>query len=137
MPDSCLFCRLVKNEIPSYTVYEDGETRAFFDIGPSAPGHTMVILKKHGVTILDHSTDELGKLMNSVQKVVRGLAKTLKTEVFTIGINHGEELGVHHLHVHVIPRFQDDRGGVIQSIVRNEPKEGLTELLEKVRKNME
>ena len=132
----CLFCRLVKNEIPSYTVYEDKETRAFLDIQPCAPGHIMVILKKHGVTVLDYSSEELGKLFASVQKVLGALTKTFRTDVFTIGINHGEEAGVHHLHVHIIPRFPDDRGGVIQSIVRKEITMPLTEVCEKIKKHI-
>jgi len=134
--NSCLFCRLVANEIPSYTVYEDGETRAFLDILPRSPGHTMVVLKKHGETIHDYSKNEMGDLWQTVQKVTKGLEKTFHTTVFTIGINHGEEAGVHHLHVHIIPRFPDDGGGVIQSIVQKEGKEGLTEVQKKIKKNM-
>jgi len=133
---TCLFCRLVQNEIPSYTVYEDERTRAFLDIEPRAPGHTMVVLKKHGITVLDYSQDELGRLFASVQKIIQALTKTFKTDVFTIGINHGEEAGVHHLHVHVIPRFPDDKGGVIQSIVKNEGKEGLLEIQKKIVSNV-
>ena len=130
--NSCLFCRLVANEIPSYTVYEDEETRAFLDILPCTPGHTMVILKKHGESILDYSKEELGILWATVQKVTKALERTFKTSVFTMGINHGEEAGVHHLHVHVLPRFPDDGGGVIQSIVHSEPKEGLLEVQKKI-----
>jgi len=103
---------------------------------PSAPGHTMVILKKHGVTVLDYSQEELGQLFLSVQKVTRALTASYKTDVFTIGINHGEEAGVHHLHIHIIPRFPDDRGGVIQSIVNKEGKEGLTDVQKKIKMNI-
>jgi histidine triad (HIT) family protein len=88
---NCLFCRLVTNEIPSYTVHEDSETRAFLDIMPCTPGHTMVILKKHGDTILDYTDEELGSLWRAVQKVTKALEKTFKTRIFTIGINHGEK----------------------------------------------
>jgi len=128
----CLFCRLVHNEIPSYTVYEDGKARAFLDIMPRTIGHTIVILKNHGDTILDYSPAELGFLWGAVQKVTKALGKTFKTQIFTIGINHGEETGVHHLHVHIIPRFSDDGGGVIQSIVKKEGKEGLGEVQKKI-----
>lgn len=133
---SCLFCRLVNNEIPSYTVYEDTDTRAFLDIMPCAPGHTMVILKKHGETIFDYSEKEMGVLWATVQKVTKALQDAFKTKIFTIGINHGEAAGVHHLHVHVIPRFSDDGGGVIQSIVKKEPEAGLTEMQEKIVQNI-
>jgi len=134
--DKCLFCRIIENEIPSYTVYEDKHTRAFLDIYPSVPGHTVVILKKHGWTILDHTPEELSHLLATAQKVVRALTIVYKTEVFTLGINHKEEQGVHHLHIHVLPRFSDDEGGVIQSIVEKNVKEPLPEIAEKIKKAM-
>jgi len=134
--DNCLFCQIVRNEVPSYTVYEDEQARAFLDIFPSTPGHVVVILKKHGWTILDYSPKELSHLMETVQKVVRALIVSFKTEVFTLGVNHKEEQGVHHLHIHVLPRFPDDGGGVIQSIVETNGKEPLTEIAEKIKKVM-
>lgn len=133
---TCLFCRVVANEIPSYTVYENESTRAFLDIMPCSPGHTMVILKNHGETLLDYEDEALKNLFSTVKIVTRALAKTFKTDVFTIGINHGEEAGVHHLHVHIIPRFPDDRGGVIQSIVHKEGKVGLVDVQAKIVANI-
>lgn len=133
----CLFCKIVRNEIPSYTLYEDTETRAFLDIMPCAPGHTMVILKKHGETILDYSKEELAALMETVKKMTRSLQSAFHTDIVTMGINHGEPSGVHHLHVHIIPRFSDDRGGVIQSIVKNESEEDLTSIQEKIKTYIE
>ena len=134
--DNCLFCKIVANTSPSYTVSEDEYTRAFLDIFPATTGHVVVILKKHGWTILDYSPEELSYLLSSVQKVVRALTATYKTDVFTLGINHKEEQGVHHLHMHVFPRFPDDGGGVIQSIVEKGAKEPLTEIAEKIKKEI-
>jgi len=132
----CLFCKIVRNEIPSYTLYEDEQTWAFLDIMPRTIGHTIVILKKHGDTILDYSPAELGVLWGTVQKVTEALKKTFKTEIFTIGINHGEVTGVHHHHVHIIPRFSDDGGGVIQSVVKKEGKVGLQEVQKRIKGNI-
>ncbi len=134
--DDCLFCKIVTNETPSHTVYEDEYTRAFLDIFPSTTGHVAVILKKHGWTILDYSPEQLSHLMETVQKVVIGLTKVYKTEIFTIGTNHKEPLGVHHLHIHVLPRFPDDKGGVIQSIVEKEVKEALPAIADKIKKEI-
>src|SRR5260221_8896440 len=121
--ENCLFCRLVRKEIPSLAVYEDNKTIAFMELNPSAPGHVMVILKKHGNNILEYSQDELGKLMGSVQKVTKKIEKALAPDSITIGINHKERRGVPHLHVHLIPRWEKDKGGIIQSVVKNPPKE--------------
>lgn len=131
---NCIFCKIFRNEAPSYKVYEDEETLAFLDIRQSAPGHTMVIPKKHGYSILDYSEKELGKLMSSVQKVAIKIEKALKTDWITIGINHEEKRGVPHLHVHLVPRWDDDKGGIIQSIVKNTPKEPLESIADKLRK---
>ncbi len=134
--DECLFCKLIANKVPSYTVYEDQYSRAFLDIFPSTSGHVVVILKKHGWTILDYTPEELSHLMETVQKVVRALTKVYTTEVFTIGTNHKEPLGVHHLHIHVLPRFPDDKGGVIQLVVEKEVKEALPAIAEKIKKEI-
>lgn len=114
--DTCIFCKLVRNQIPSYTVYEDGDTRAFLDIYGATDGHTMVVLKKHGETIFSYTPDELGKLWVSVQKVAAATEKAFDTRILSIGINHGEPEGVKHLHVHILPRFEGDGGGIMQSL---------------------
>lgn len=112
----CIFCKLVANEIPSYTVYEDEQTRAFLDIYGATDGHTMVVLKKHGETILSYTPQELSDLWASMQKVAAAIEKAFETSILTIGINHGEPQGVKHLHIHIMPRFEGDGGGIIQSL---------------------
>ena len=97
-----LFCKLVNKEIPSLVVYEDDDTISFMELNPSAPGHVMVILKRHGNNILEYSQDELGKLMGSVQKVTKKIEKALNPDSISIGINHKERQGVPHLHVHLL-----------------------------------
>jgi histidine triad (HIT) family protein len=131
--ESCIFCKLVNNEIPSLRVYEDDNTIAFMELNPSAPGHVMVILKKHGNNILEYSQKELGILMGSVQKVTEKIEKALQPDSLTIGINHKERRGVPHLHVHLIPRWENDKGGIIQSVVRNKPKEKREVIAEKIK----
>lgn len=130
--DVCIICKIIKKEIPSYKIFEDEDTIAFLDIYPSAPGHTMVSLKKHGLTILDYSQDELGKLWVTVQKVDKALIKSFNTKLITIGVNQFEEGGVPHLHVHLIPRWKGDGGGIIQTVVKNPPKESLEKIAEKI-----
>lgn len=112
----CIFCKLVANEIPSYTVFEDEWSRAFLDIFGATDGHTMVVLKKHGETLLSYTPKELGFLWTSVQKVAAAIEKAYDTPILTIGINHGEPQGVKHLHIHIMPRFEGDKGGIIQSL---------------------
>lgn len=129
----CIFCKIIRKEIPSHTVYEDEHSLAFLDITASAPGHTMVILKKHGVSILDYSPDELGFAMGTVQIMAQKIQEVLKCESITIGINHLEPTGVKHLHIHLIPRFANDNGHALQGVVKNPPKESLEAIAEKLR----
>lgn len=131
--DDCLFCKLVAGNIPSLKVYEDDATVSFLELTPSAPGHVMVILKKHGNNILEYTQDELGMLMGSVQKVARKIENSLRPDSITIGINHKERRGVPHLHVHLIPRWETDKGHVIQGVVKNEAKESREAIAEKIK----
>lgn len=134
--NDCIFCKVVANEVPSYTIYEDSQTRAFLDIFGVTDGHTLVVLKKHGDTILDYSSSEIGKLWASVQKIAGAIEKAFSTEILSIGINHGEPKGVHHLHVHVMPRYKDDNGGIMQDLPRRKRSQELAEVMKKIKKQI-
>lgn len=114
--NDCIFCKLIAKELPSYPVYEDEETFAFLDIFGATDGHTMVIPKRHGQTLLEYSEDELKAVMGTVKKVASAIEKAYGTTILSIGINHGEPQGVKHLHVHIMPRFEGDQGGIMQSL---------------------
>ncbi|UCG94942.1 MAG: HIT family protein [archaeon] len=130
----CLFCKMVRGELVTDKVYEDGETLAFLDANPSAPGHTLVVPKEHKETLLDMNDGEVSALFRTVKKVTGMIQKNLKPEGFNIGINHGNIAGarVPHLQVHIIPRFKDDKGGMIQMIVSNKPKEDNPSIARKI-----
>jgi histidine triad (HIT) family protein len=131
----CLFCKIAKKEIPAEIVYENDKTLAILDINPHSPGHTMVLSKFHSLTILDLPEEEVGPLFSAVKKVTEMIQKALKPEGFTIGINHGKISGqvIDHLHIHVIPRFKNDGGGSVHSVVNNPPKESLKEIANKIK----
>ncbi len=124
----CLFCKLVHKQIPALVVYETDQTIAFLELMPSAPGHTMVIHKNHGRSIQDYSQQELGEVMQSVQVVSHKIESALHTDSITIGINHKEQQGVPHLHVHLIPRWEKDKGHVIQGVVHHSSEQSREEI---------
>lgn len=132
--DNCVFCKLVRKEIPANIVFENKDIISFLELNQSVEGHVMVILKKHGKSILDYNESELGKLMMGVSLISQKVQTTFNTDSLTIGINHLEKRGVPHLHVHIIPRFDNDNGGVIQSIVSGEIINSREEIAEKIRK---
>ncbi len=132
----CIFCKIIANDVPSYTVFENESTRAFLDIMPSAPGHTVVTAKRHADKVFDYTKKELGEVMQAVSLVAAGLEKTFNTKILSIGINHGEPSGVRHLHVHIIPRTANDRGGVMQSLVKIPINETLEEIRDSIKKHI-
>jgi histidine triad (HIT) family protein len=106
----CLFCKIVANKIPATKVYEDEEVLAFMDIGPIINGHTLVIPKKHHDPVTDTPDELLGKLHQIAKKVARAQMNGLGAEGVNIMQNNGTAAGqvVPHIHIHVIPRFNDD-----------------------------
>lgn len=129
----CIFCKVTKKEVPGYFVLEEKDYVAFLDIFGSAPGHTMVVPRKHGYSILDYSEEELGKFMVGVKKVAEKIKKALSSDSITIGINHFEKNGVPHLHIHLIPRFEHDGGKVIQNVVKQPMEEDLGTIAQRIR----
>ncbi len=132
--EDCIFCKIAVKKNPAFVVYEDEETMAFLDVTPRAEGHTMVIPKQHYATLVDLPESEVKALFLAVKSVSELLLKNLNAEGLTIGINHGAVSGqvVGHLHVHVLPRFSNDGGGMIQSIVHQPPTSSLGDTLKKI-----
>ncbi len=130
----CLFCKIASREIPAETIYEDAHALAFLDIHPRAAGHSVVIPKAHRETLADLKEEELAPLFSAVQRVMELLSKALHPDGFTIGVNHGKAAGqeVAHLHVHVIPRFKNDKGGSLQSVVHAPSEEPLASICRKI-----
>lgn len=118
---NCIFCKIVSGEIPNYTVYQDNHALAFLDIHPHAKGHTVVIPKIHAETIFDMNEELFKEMAPAIQKTAEILQHKLNPDGFSIGWNHGEAGGqvVPHLHVHIMPRWKNDGGGNIHSIVNN------------------
>ena len=138
MSDSCIFCRIARGEVPSHSVYEDERTLAFLDINPSAPGHTLIIPKAHVARVEDLSHEDAVALFSTLHRLVGGIQKAVEAPASSVGINNGPESGqeVPHVHIHVIPRFRGDRGGIMQDLVRSTGRssgEDLQEIAKRIR----
>lgn len=114
--NDCIFCKILAKEMPAHVIYEDEHVLAFLDIFGATDGHVLVIHKRHEDKITGYDTSELGVLFSAVAKVSGAVERAFGTTILTIGINHGEPEGVHHAHIHVMPRFSGDGGGIIQSL---------------------
>lgn len=101
----CLFCKIIKGEIPSNKVYEDELVYAFYDIDPQAPTHFLVVPKEHIASALEID-DKNSHIVGYVFKVVAKLAKELgfADEGYRIVNNCGKDGGqtVGHLHFHIL-----------------------------------
>lgn len=101
----CIFCRIVKKEIPAKTVYEDEQLIAFYDINPQAPVHILIIPKKHIPTVLDADKED-ANLLGSMILLANQLAKNEKIDQsgFRLVLNCNRAAGqaVFHIHLHLL-----------------------------------
>ena len=103
--DDCIFCRIIRGELPSSKVYEDDRVLAFYDIRPRAPVHVVVIPKLHIPTLMDvqeNQIEYLHAMMAAAPKIAR--LKGIDGRGFRIMLNCNREGGqvVFHLHLHVL-----------------------------------
>lgn len=107
---SCLFCKIISGEIPSYKVYEDENCLAFLDIAPVNPGHTLVVSKKHFANMEETPEEALCQVIGAVKKVGKALKGGLGVDGYNINVNNDPIAGqiIPHLHFHIIPRHKGD-----------------------------
>lgn len=109
--ENCIFCKIIKKEIPSYKVYEDAEIYAFLDITQTTKGHTLVIPKKHVQDIFALEEQLASQLFAKIPQIARGLEKALPEMAGLNLINNNKELAyqsVFHSHIHLIPRYSSE-----------------------------
>jgi histidine triad (HIT) family protein len=106
----CVFCRIVKGEIPCAKIYEDDEVLAFLDLAPVRPGHSLVIPKKHYDNLLDTPESFGPCLLSALAGVGAALMKAAGAQGFNVLQNNFPASGqaVFHAHWHVIPRVEGD-----------------------------
>ncbi len=105
----CIFCKIIKGELPSYTIYEDDIIKVIMNINPDTNGHLLVLPKKHYENILDIDEDIIIHSIKIVRtKLYKKLKKDLKCKGLTLAQNN--ELGqeIKHYHIHLIPRYEND-----------------------------
>ncbi|MBQ6334717.1 MAG: HIT family protein [Erysipelotrichaceae bacterium] len=106
----CIFCEIIKGNIPSKKVYEDEDILAILDISQTTKGHTLVMPKKHYENFLEMPKDEYASLMAKVQDLAKQIINNLEAKGCNILINTNEVAGqsVMHCHVHIIPRYDEN-----------------------------
>ena len=123
--DDCIFCKIARGDIPSATIYEDGDFRVILDLGPASKGHALILPKEHYKDLCE------------ADSAVTAKKESLNASGFNVVQNNGESAGqtVFHLHVHVIPRYE--RGpAMVQWIPGTVDAEELERTAEIVRKGL-
>ena len=107
--EDCIFCKIVKGDIPSIKIYEDGHVFAFMDINPVSEGHALVIPKTHVENLWEIPEAELSAVHTASKKIVHAMARAMgPVSVAAVQLNgRGVNQVVMHYHLHLIPRASD------------------------------
>jgi histidine triad (HIT) family protein len=109
-PADCIFCKIVRGEIPAAKVFESDAVIAFLDIQPAAPGHLLIVPKSHHTSLLD-TPDAVARELGAVlPRLVRAVRTATDAPALNVIANTGREAGqsVDHVHFHLIPRRAGD-----------------------------
>ena len=119
--EDCIFCKIINKEISNYTVHEDKNSLAFLDINPCCQGHTVVIPKNHVETPFSMSHKDFLELFKSVKNTMEVIDRVLHPDGYNVGWNQMSAGGqvVPHIHIHIMPRWKEDGGGSMHTIIKN------------------
>lgn len=107
--NDCIFCKIIKKELPSKTIYEDNLIKVIMNINPSTDGHLLVLPKEHYINIMDIKEEIIIHSFKVIRDTLYPLLKEkLNCQGLTIAENN--ELGqeIRHFHIHLTPRYPDD-----------------------------
>ncbi len=108
--EECIFCKIIKGEIPSFKVYEDDKVFAFLDINPISPGHTLIIPKNHAVNLWDIPQEDLMAIQKAAKKIAAAIKEVLGVDGIVSMQLSGKAVHqvVMHYHLHLVPRKEDE-----------------------------
>lgn len=132
----CIFCKIVKREIPAKIIAETEKSLAFIDAFPLTKGHSLVIPKNHYQKVQDITPDDNADLFETVRKVISRVDKISNATL--LAVHNGKESGqeIPHVHVHLIPRSVEDSAGPVHNMFKDGPKlseSDLNQLQEKLK----
>jgi histidine triad (HIT) family protein len=138
--EDCIFCKIIKGDIPCAKVFENEHVLAFLDISQVSKGHTLVIPKDHKENVYELTPE----IAQEIFKVVPQISNSIKEQFSPVGLNllnnNGEHAGqaVFHYHLHIIPRYGkgDGFGVVWKSHANDYSPEKLTEIANQISSNL-
>ncbi len=103
--NGCIFCKILKGEIPSKKIYEDDKVIAILDVNPVVDGHTLIIPKTHITDFKEMPDDLIAHVYHVANKLTDLLMDKLDAKGITLGVNYGETQMVKHFHMHLLPNY--------------------------------
>ena len=108
--NNCIFCKLANGDIPTKSIYEDNDFKVILDADPATKGHALILPKNHFANLFEIDDEVAAKALPLAKKIAKNMMDKLGCAGINIVQNNGEAAGqtVHHFHIHVIPRYEDD-----------------------------
>ena len=101
----CIFCKIIKGDIPSYTIYEDEIVKVILDINPLSNGHMLIIPKTHYEDLTKIPDELLIHINDVVKEIMPTLMAKMKAKSFSTRVNYGESQAIKHYHMHLLPNY--------------------------------
>lgn len=138
MSESCIFCSIIAGQETVARIYRDSNFLVIMDKYPINPGHTLVMPTKHYENLLQMPSAEVGRLYALVPAVAKAVVSAVKADGFNVGQNNGIAANqiVPHVHVHVVPRFNDDSPDGKWPARRVAPQKELAEIARKIKQEI-
>ncbi|MCT4596638.1 MAG: HIT family protein [Vallitalea sp.] len=130
---NCLFCNVANNSMESATIFENSEFKVVLDPFPASKGHTLIIPKEHIENIYELDTESASRLFALATHIAKVLKNTYDCDGLNVLQNNGAAAGqtVFHYHMHLIPRYSDDKVNINWETVKFE-KEQLQEMASEI-----
>lgn len=125
--ENCIFCKIIKKEIPCAKVYEDESFFAFLDIQPVSDGHLLITPKKHIVWMQDADDQTIAEIFKLAKKLMLAIKNGLKCDYVQLSIAGTD---VPHFHIHLISRYLDD--GLPKFATKKFDEEKANEIIKKI-----
>lgn len=112
----CIFCKIIKGEIPCYKVYEDEKIISFLDINPVSVGHTLIIPKNHTLDFSTISDSDLNYIMTKAKDIAKLVTSKLDADGYALVQNNGIAQEVKHFHLHIIPKYKKKKSMKVEKV---------------------
>ena len=103
----CLFCKIIKGDIPSKTLFEDEMVKVIMDVNPKANGHILILPKNHYTDFTEMDNVTLSHINDVAKKMKEYLYEALNPDGLTLVVNYGLPQVVKHYHLHIVPAYKN------------------------------